>query len=147
MQFCLTALLTLCLILHSAHSQNTRDKLVLCESKERKDFAMSYCSYQGLCVEYKDHPVESRQCICYDDYVGHKCGTYSPKSIRPYTPDSIFTRLLNVFKTQQDEVTDDRFLFIAILMFSNTVIMLFGIFISYQKTKRWNYNRADETMT
>jgi len=75
--------------------------------------------------------------LCFDEFSGDRCDSVNIKK---------FIRIEDMFKNRENQLSDDRFLFISILMCLNTVIMLLGIFISYQKTKRWNY-RNDESFT
>merc|ERR1711879_127178 len=145
---CIFAAMLTLMFLRRACSQPNQKKLVPCKSKDQRDFAMAYCSYKGLCVEYENHPEENKQCLCYEDWTGHNCEIYNPKNTR--INFSELSAFLEIFKNQDNKVTSDRFLFIAIMIFSNTIIMLFGIFVSYQKTKRhlpWTYNRTEESMT
>ena len=72
-----------------------------------------------------------RRCYCLDGYYGENCGGYRIGRIN---------RIKNIFEDQIEKgeirVTDDRFYFIAVVVFMNTLITLFGIFVSYRKTKR-----------
>merc|ERR1712150_82524 len=121
-------------------------KLVLCKSPFQPNFAMTHCNFNGICVEYKEEPIDSRQCLCFDEFTGEFCESFNSNTfIKQHRNINFIQRLNDSFK-QEREVSDDRFLFIAVIMFSNTLIMLFGIFISYQKTKRWNYDRTHEPL-